>query len=130
MQSHRDLDVWKLAMELARDVYKLARLMPKQEEYRLTGQMIRAAVSIAANIAEGHARATRKDYTHFVSIAKGSAAELETLLLLAVDAELLSRDATAGALEKNRSCCENAHTVACATERTSGMSRPPNPDNR
>ena len=93
MQSHRELDVWKLSMELARDVYGLARLMPKQEEYRLTGQMIRAAVSIAANIAEGHARATRKDYTHFVSIAKGSTAELETLLLIAVDAELLSGDA-------------------------------------
>ncbi|MGD9815853.1 MAG: four helix bundle protein [Hyphomonadaceae bacterium] len=100
MQSHRELDVWKLAMELARDVYKLARLMPKQEEYRLTGQMIRAAVSTAANIAEGSARATRRDYTHFVSIAKGSAAELETLLLLAGDAELLSREATQGVLEK------------------------------
>jgi four helix bundle protein len=100
MQSHRELDVWKVSMELARDVYKLARLMPKQEEYRLTGQMLHAAVSIAANIAEGHARATRKDYAHFVSIARGSAAELETLLLLAGDAELLSRDATLGVLEK------------------------------
>ncbi|HRO02202.1 MAG TPA: four helix bundle protein [Terricaulis sp.] len=100
MQSHRELDVWKLAMELARDVYKLAPIMPKQEEYRLTGQMIRAAVSIAANIAEGHARATRKDYAHFVSIARGSAAELETLLLLAGDAELLPRDTTKAALEK------------------------------
>lgn len=100
LQSHRELDVWKLAMELARDVYKLARLMPKQEEYRLTGQMIRAAVSIAANIAEGSARGTRKDYTHFVSIAKGSAAELETLLLLAADADLVHRDATEGVLEK------------------------------
>lgn len=100
MQSHRELDVWKLAMELARDVYGLARLMPSQEEYRLTGQMIRAAVSIAANIAEGHARATRKDYAHFVSIAKGSTAELETLLLLARDAELLSAGASDAALQK------------------------------
>lgn len=100
MKGYRELDVWKLAMELAKDIYKLARLMPKQEEYRLTGQMIRAAVSIAANIAEGSARATRKDYTHFVSIARGSAAELETLLLLAGDAELLPREATAAPLEK------------------------------
>jgi four helix bundle protein len=87
-------------MELARDVYGLARLMPKQEEYRLTGQMIRAAVSIAANIAEGHARATRKDYAHFISIAKGSAAELETLILLAKDAELTTSQATDSILEK------------------------------
>lgn len=86
-------------MELARDVYALARLMPKQEEYRLTGQMIRAAVSIAANIAEGHARATRRDYAHFVSIAKGSTAELETLLLLARDAELCPADATHSLLQ-------------------------------
>ncbi|MBS0385910.1 MAG: four helix bundle protein [Proteobacteria bacterium] len=87
-------------MELAREVYGLARQMPKQEEYRLTGQMIRAAVSIAANIAEGHARATRKDYAHFVSIARGSAAELETLVLLARDADLASVNATAGILER------------------------------
>jgi four helix bundle protein len=87
-------------MDLARDVYALARQMPKQEEYRLTGQMIRAAVSIAANIAEGHARATRKDYAHFVSIARGSAAELETLVLLARDAQLASVDATSRILER------------------------------
>jgi four helix bundle protein len=100
MQSHRELDVWKVAMELARDVYGLARQMPKQEEFRLTGQMIRAAVSIAANIAEGNARSTRKEYAHFVSIARGSASELETLVLLAGDAELVSREATAAILEK------------------------------
>jgi four helix bundle protein len=95
MQSHRELDVWKVSM-----VYTLARRMPKQEEYRLTGQMIRAAVSIAANIAEGHARATRKDYAHFVSIAKGSAAELETPVLLARAAELATGHATDAILER------------------------------
>ncbi|MCR6645689.1 MAG: four helix bundle protein [Terricaulis sp.] len=98
--SHRDLDVWKVAMELARDVYAAARAMPKQEEFRLTSQMLRAAVSIAANIAEGHARATRKDYAHFVSIAKGSTAELETLLLLARDTELLPQTTAAPILDK------------------------------
>lgn len=86
-------------MALAKDIYALARLMPKQEEYRLTSQMLRASVSIAANIAEGHARATRKDYAHFVSMARGSTAELETLLLLARDTTLLSADATAAPLE-------------------------------
>ena len=87
-------------MELAREVYAIARLMPKQEEFRLTGQMLRAAVSIVANIAEGHARATRKDYANFVSIAKGSAAELETLLLLARDASLLPCEVTETVLQK------------------------------
>ena len=127
MQSHRELDVWKLSMELARDVYKLARLLPKQEEYRLTGQMIRAAVSIAANIAEGSARGTRRDYSHFVSIAKGSAAELETLLLLASDADLVSRDATQGALEKTERV---ARMLTRLHARLKEPQAAPPPDNR
>lgn len=68
--------------------------MPKREEYRLTSQMIRAAISIPANIAEGHARATRKDYAHFISISRGSCAELETLILLAEGANFLPSDRT------------------------------------
>jgi four helix bundle protein len=90
--SYKDLEVWNIAMSLATDIYAAADLMPKREEFRLTAQMIRAAVSIPANIAEGHARATRKDYAHFVSIARGSSAELETLILLAVRANLLSAE--------------------------------------
>lgn len=74
-------------MDVAETVYALARRMPKKEEYRLTAQMIRAAVSVPANIAEGHARATRRDYAHFISISRGSAAELETLLMLVVRAK-------------------------------------------
>jgi four helix bundle protein len=89
--SFKDLDVWNKSMDLAQSIYAAVRLMPKQEEFRLTAQIVRAAVSIPANIAEGHARATRKDYAHFVSISRGSAAELETLLLLALRAEFLPR---------------------------------------
>lgn len=86
-------------MDAAEAVYAVVRQMPKQEEYRLTAQMIRAAVSIPANIAEGHARATRKDYAHFISIARGSSAELETLLLLALRAKHLSAEAVDPLLE-------------------------------
>jgi four helix bundle protein len=85
-------------MDVAEAIYAAARQMPKQEEYRLTAQMIRAAVSIPANIAEGHARATRKEYAHFVSIARGSTAELETLLLLAGRAKHLPDDLVAQVL--------------------------------
>ena len=70
-------------MDLAQSIYELAKSFPAKEECRVTSQMIRAAVSIPANIAEGHTRGTRKDYAHFISIARGSTAELETLLLLA-----------------------------------------------
>ncbi|MES1197419.1 MAG: four helix bundle protein [Pseudomonadota bacterium] len=81
--SYRELEVWAFAMDTAAQVYSATELMPKKEEYRLTAQLIRAAISVPANIAEGHARGTRKDYAHFISIARGSAAELETLILLA-----------------------------------------------
>lgn len=56
-------------MRLAAEAYRLGKLLPKIEEYRLTSQLLRAAASVPANIAEGHGRGTRKDYAHFVSIA-------------------------------------------------------------
>ena len=90
---YKQLDVWAKAMDVAEAVYALVRQMPKEEQYRLTSQLLRAAVSIPANIAEGNARASRKEYAHFLSIALGSTAELETLLLLAQRAGLLKPDA-------------------------------------
>ena len=89
---YQQLDVWTEAMALARAVYAVAEHLPTKEEYRLTTQIVRAAISIPANIAEGHARATRKEYAHFVSIARGSTAELETLLLLAQQTGFLSTE--------------------------------------
>ena len=98
IESYRQLAVWAKAMDVARSIYALCDLMPKREEYRLTAQLIRAAISIPANIAEGRARGTRKEYAHFISIARGSTAELETLLLLAESASLLAPDAVRPAL--------------------------------
>ena len=85
-------------MRLAAEAYRLSRLLPKAEEYRLTSQLLRAATSVPANIAEGHARGTRKDYARFVSIARGSLAETETILLLLVDVELLTKEHVQAAL--------------------------------
>ncbi|HZT50075.1 MAG TPA: four helix bundle protein [Hyphomicrobiaceae bacterium] len=98
VQSYRDLVVWQKAMRLGAEAYRLSRLLPKAEEYRLTSQLLRAAASVPANIAEGHARGTRKDYAHFISIARGSLAETETILLLLVDVELLSNERVQAAL--------------------------------
>src|SRR5713226_4613662 len=89
IQSYLDLLVWQKGMRLAAEAYRLAKVLPKAEEYRLTSQLLRAAASVPANIAEGHARGTRKDYAHFVSIARGSLAETETILLLLVEVDLL-----------------------------------------
>lgn len=70
-------------MDLVESCYSLTSSFPRQEEYRLTSQILRAVVSVPANIAEGQRRSTRKDYSHFVGIAHGSLAEVETLLLVA-----------------------------------------------
>jgi four helix bundle protein len=82
--SHRDLTVWQKSMDLVVEVYRLSSRFPREETYRLTAQITRAAASVPANIAEGHARATARDYGHFLSIAKGSLMETETFLMLAV----------------------------------------------
>ena len=98
VSSYRDLEVWQGGMDFAAEVYRLAKLMPKAEEYRLVSQVLRAAASVPANIAEGNARGSRKEYAQHVSIARGSLAEAETFLTLAVRAELLDADEVKPAL--------------------------------
>lgn len=88
IKSHRDLMVWRKAMDLAKAIYQLTDGLPKKEEYRMTAQLVRAAISIPANIAEGNARGTRKDYAYFVSVARGSTAELETLLTIVAETNM------------------------------------------
>jgi four helix bundle protein len=84
IESHRDLIVWQKAMDLVVLVYRLVERFPKTETYRLVAQLTRSAASVPANIAEGHARGSAKDYANFLSIARGSLMETETLVMLAV----------------------------------------------
>ena len=97
IESHRDLVVWQKAMDLAVNVYNLCSSLPSDERFRLTSQITRAASSVPANIAEGHARASRRDYAHFLAIAKGSLMETETFLTLAVRLQYLSNGQAAEA---------------------------------
>jgi four helix bundle protein len=83
-RSHRDFPVWKAAMALAETVYDLSSRFPTDERFGLIAQTRRAAVSIPSNIAEGAGRSGTKELAHFLGIALGSAAELETQLELAV----------------------------------------------
>lgn len=82
-KSFRDLEVWRHSMELATLIYELTAGFPKHETYGLSSQMRRSAVSIPSNVAEGSARATRRDFRQFVLIARGSNAELQTQLMIA-----------------------------------------------
>jgi four helix bundle protein len=99
VESHRDLIVWQKAMRLAVEVYRLTATFPCSEEYRITAQITRAAASVPANIAEGHARSTRRDYANFLAIAKGSLAETETFVLLALELQFTTSDQAGATLD-------------------------------
>jgi four helix bundle protein len=83
IQSYRDLSVWQLGTDIAEHVYRLTREFPADERFGLISQLRRAAASVPANIAEGNARASTKEYLQHLSIAVGSLAEIETFLDLA-----------------------------------------------
>jgi len=80
IRSHRDLIVWQKAMGLVDSIYDAATGLPQRETYGLWTQMTRAAVSVPANIAEGRARSTAKDFASFLAVARSSAMELDTLV--------------------------------------------------
>lgn len=85
MKDFRSLIVWQKGMLLAKQIYIFTRQLPSEEKFGLINQIRRSAVSIPSNIAEGSKRSTAKDFRHFLKIASGSAAELETQLLLTQD---------------------------------------------
>ena len=83
--SYKALVVWQKGMGLAKQVYQLTETFPASEKYGLVAQMRRAGVSVPSNIAEGQARRSRREFIQFVSHAEGSAAELETQLILSTE---------------------------------------------
>lgn len=93
MTNYQNLDAWKDAMMLVKEVYITAKKFPKEEMYGLTSQTKRAAVSVPANIAEGMGRQYKKDTIQFLHVAPGSVYELETLLNITVMTELMEERA-------------------------------------
>ena len=85
MESYKDLLVWQEARRLKDMVYEIVQTFPREEIYCLSSQMRRAVVSIGSNIAEGSGRGSRRDYIHFLYIARGSAYEIETQTIYADD---------------------------------------------
>lgn len=82
-KSYRELSVWQRSIELTVALYKLTRAFPREEIFGLTSQLRRASVSIASNIAEGYGRGSKGEYRNFLGIARGSALEVQTQLVIA-----------------------------------------------
>jgi carbamoyl-phosphate synthase large subunit len=127
----RELDVWQLAMVLAKQVYSLTAEFPRQERYGLTSQLQRSAVSIPSNIAEGNARHGVREYARFVSMAQGSCAELQTQLLLSQELLL----GGAAMIEEALSTCDRVGRMLLRLHRSllqrlETESRNPSPESR
>ncbi len=93
VRNYRDLEVWRRAKALAVEIYRLTEGLPGRERYNLIDQIRRSAVSIPANIAEGHIRRSDRVFARHLDIALGSAAELATELEIAMEVGYLSQEA-------------------------------------
>ncbi|HYO91761.1 MAG TPA: four helix bundle protein [Pyrinomonadaceae bacterium] len=91
-KSYRDLLVWQKGISLCTQVYKICETFPKTELYGLSDQMKRSAVSIPSNIAEGQGRQHPGEFLHFISIANGSLAELDTQRIIAENLNFISHE--------------------------------------
>jgi len=92
MRNYKELEIWRRSMDLVKRVYVESRSLPSNEKYGLTSQIRRSAVSIPSNIAEGCSRTSRKDFARFIELSIGSAFELETQLLIALETEMIKKE--------------------------------------
>ncbi len=99
IKTHKDLDVWKNAMDFAEKTYLLTGKFPKEEQFGLTAQLRRSVVSIPSNIAEGAARNSDKEFLQFLYISLGSLSEAETQLLLAKRLRFINDDSLLSDIE-------------------------------
>ena len=92
MKTHKDLEVYKNSLKLVADIYDVTKNFPKEEQFGLTTQIRRAAVSVPSNISEGAARNQKKEFIRFLQIAMGSLAEVETQIFISQTLDYLSRE--------------------------------------
>lgn len=87
---HEDLEVWKQSIDLVKEIYVLTKNFPDSEKFGIISKLRRASVSVPANIAEGSARNTKKEFLNFLFISSGSLSEIETLLLISEDLDFIN----------------------------------------
>lgn len=97
--NYKDLRLWQKSMDLAEDVYKLVKKLPKEETYVLSDQLRRAVISIPSNIAEGYGKGSTKEYIKFLTISRGSCNEVETQLLLGIRLGFFTKEDTQALFE-------------------------------
>lgn len=119
-KNFRDLRVWQAAFELTLQIYKITSKFPAMENYGLSNQMNRAAISVCSNIAEGFGRRSRKEKDYFYSNANGSLTELENQLLIASGVGYINNTAQDNAMNM----CETAHRQLAASQKKNRT--PPN----
>jgi four helix bundle protein len=117
INSFRDLRVWQAGMDLVVAIYRLTRAFPSEEQYGLSSQMRRAAVSIPSNIAEGHARDGTGEYLHHVSVAQGSLAELQTQLEIAGRLGYIPPETSGPILDETAALSRQLHALRNALKR-------------
>ena len=100
IENFRDLNIWKKAMVIVEDIYRITSKFPNYELYGLVSQMRRSAVSLPSNVAEGFTRKHNKEYTQFLYIALSSSAELETQIEISKRLGYLDKKSEADLLEK------------------------------
>ncbi len=99
VDGYKGLIVWQKAMDLVEEAYLITKNLPREEMYALSDQMRRAAISVPSNIAEGHVRKTKRDYASFLSIARGSNAELQTQLQICIRLGYITEEKAEKALQ-------------------------------
>ena len=115
MRDYKKLEVWKKSIELAAEIYKITNGFPKEETYSLTDQIRRAVVSIASNLAEGYSRYGDKEFLRFLYISRGSIAEVETQLYIALRVGYLTDEQTNHAFEL---CAETNKMIGALIKKT------------
>lgn len=117
MQRFTDLQVWQKGHALALKLYGLSLSFPQDERFGLTSQLRRAAVSVAANIAEGSKRRTRQEYARFLNVAEGSIAEVEYLVILARDLKYLPPVSARQSIDEAAEIARMLHSLRSKVER-------------
>lgn len=122
-KDYKELIVWQKSRLLVKSVYLQTKKLPRDELFGLTNQVRRAVVSIPSNIAEGYNRHSDKEFIHFLKIAKGSAAEVETQLILCMDLEYLAESDIRETLSLVGEVLRMLGSLIIAMERRKGSSK-------